>query len=193
MIPATGGRLGGLVSRRTFLRAAGSGSVSLAAPAVPRTAAAAQPVRVGSLADLSGPTSTDSGTMTIYSAQLAIEDFGPQVLGRPIELLTADDQNKADVGSVIARKWLGEDGASAIISNSFSPLGLVVKRMCEERQKPFLVGSTASSAFTQAECSPFTVAFGVNSYCMPKAVVSALLRQQARCCTTYVRFKLRER
>jgi branched-chain amino acid transport system substrate-binding protein len=101
--------------------------------------------------------------MTIYAAQLAIEDFGPEVLGRPIELLTADDQNKADVGSVIARKWLDEDGASTIISNSFSPLGLAVKRMCEERKKPFLMGSTASSAFTQAECSPFTVAFGVNS------------------------------
>lgn len=116
--------------------------------------------------------------MTIYSAQLAIEDFGPQVLGRPIELLTADDQNKADVGNVIARKWLDEDGAAAIISNSFSPLGLAVKRMYEDRKKPFLMGSTASSAFTQVECSPFTVAFGVNSYCMPKAVVSALLKKK---------------
>jgi regulator of protease activity HflC (stomatin/prohibitin superfamily) len=61
--------------------------------------------------------------MTICSAQLAIEDFGPQVLGRPIELLTADDQNKADVDTVIARKWLDDDNAVAIISNSFSPLG----------------------------------------------------------------------
>jgi branched-chain amino acid transport system substrate-binding protein len=116
--------------------------------------------------------------ITIYSAQLAIEDFGPQVLGRPIELLTADDQNKADVGSVIAGKWMDDDGATAIISNSFSPLALAVKRMCEDRRKPFLMGSTASSAFTQIECSPFTVAFGVNSYCMPKAVVSALLKRK---------------
>ena len=166
------------LSRRTILLAAGSGSAGLAAPALLRTAAAASPVRIGSLADLSGPTSTDSGMMTIYSAQLAMEDFGPTVLGRPIELLTADDQNKADVGSVIARKWLDEDGASTIISNSFSPLGLAVKRMCQDRQKPFLMGSTASSAFTQAECSPFTVAFGVNSYSMPKAVVTAMLEQK---------------
>ena len=173
------------LSRRTMLLAAGGGAalvaplvVPLAAPALIRSAAAASPVRIGSLADLSGPTSTDSGMMTIYSAQLAIEDFGPTVLGRPIELLTADDQNKADVGSVIARKWLDEDGASTIISNSFSPLGLAVKRMCQDRQKPFLMGSTASSAFTQAECSPFTVAFGVNSYSMPKAVVTAMLEQK---------------
>jgi branched-chain amino acid transport system substrate-binding protein len=142
-----------------------------------RAATATEPVRIGSLADLSGPTSTDSGMMTIYSAQLAIEDFGPQILGRPIELLTADDQNKADVGSVIARKWLDQDGASTIISNSFSPLGLSIKRMCVDRQKPFLMGSTASSAFTQDECSPLTAAFGVNSYCMLKAVVSALLKK----------------
>src|ERR1700722_11999908 len=106
MISAWSGALRGAISRRKILLAAGSVGVSLAAPAILRTtAAAAQPVRVGSLADLSGPTSTDSGMMMIYSAQLAIEDFGPQVLGRPIELLTADDQNKADVGSVIARKW----------------------------------------------------------------------------------------
>ena len=175
MISARGFLPGRAVARRTLLRAGGA---VLAAPAILRTAAAANPVRIGSLADLSGPTSTDSGMMTIYSAQLAIEDFGPQVLGRPIELLTADDQNKADVGSVIARKWLDEDGASTIISNSFSPLGLSVKRMCQDRQKPFLMGSTASSAFTQAECSPFTVAFGVNSYSMPKAVVTALIKQK---------------
>ena len=161
-----------IASRRTLMTAA------LAAPALLGKAAAASPVRIGSLSDLSGPTSTDSGMMTVYSAQLAIEDFGPTVLGRPIELLFADDQNKADIGSVIARKWLDEDGASTIISNSFSPLGLAVKRMCEDRKKPFLIGSTASSAFTQAECSPFTVAFGVNTYSMPKAVVSALLRQK---------------
>ncbi len=161
-----------IATRRSLMTAA------LAAPALAHSAAAASPVRIGSLSDLSGPTSTDSGMMTVYSAQLAIEDFGPTVLGRPIELLFADDQNKADIGSVIARKWLDEDGASTIISNSFSPLGLAVKRMCEDRKKPFLVGSTASSAFTQAECSPFTVAFGVNTYSMPKAVVSALLRQR---------------
>ncbi len=169
-------RPGGAISRRTILLTAGS--ASLAAPAILRSAAAASPVRIGSLADLSGPTSTDSGMMTVYSAQLAIEDFGPQVLGRPIELLTADDQNKSDIGSVIVRKWLDEDGASAIISNSFSPLGLAIKRMCEDRKKPCLLGATASSAFTQAECSPFTIVFGVNSYCMPKAVVSALLEQK---------------
>lgn len=176
MISVRSASPGPTVSRRTFLAAASS--AGLAAPAVLRTAVAAAPVRIGSLADLSGPTSTDSGMMTVYSAQLAIEDFGPQVLGRPIELLFADDQNKADIGSVIARKWLDEDGASTIISNSFSPLGLSVKRMCQDRQKPFLMGATASSTFTQAECSPMTVAFGVNSYCMPKAVVSALLQQK---------------
>ena len=65
--------------------------------------------------------------ITVYAAQLAIEDFGRTVLGRPIELLFADDQNNADIGTAIARKWLDEDGASAMISNSFSPLGLSVE------------------------------------------------------------------
>jgi branched-chain amino acid transport system substrate-binding protein len=165
------------LSRRSLLFSSGTAALSLAAPGIIRPAAALDPVRIGSLADLSGPTSTDSGMITVYAAQLAIEDFGPTVLGRPIELLFADDQNNADIGTAIARKWLDEDGASAMISNSFSPLGLSVKRMCQDRQKPFLMGSTSSSAFTQAECSRMTVVFGVNTYCMPKGVVSALLKK----------------
>lgn len=161
--------------RRAALRLAGVSAASLCAPALVRPARAADPIRIGTLTDLNGPASTDTGIATVYAAQMAIEDFGGEVLGRPVELLSADDQSKPDVGLTIARKWLDEDGASAIISNTLSSIGIGLKRLCVDRNKPFLVGTTASSVFTQEECSPFTVAFGVNTYSMPKGVVSALL------------------
>lgn len=165
------------ISRRGVLRTGGLALPALCAPALLRSAWAAEPVRIGSLADLSGPTSTDTGMPTVYSAQMAIEDFGGEVLGRKVELLWADDQNKPDVGLGLARRWLDEQGASAIISNTISSTAIGVKRLCEERQKAFLVGTSASSVFTQEECSPFTVVFGVNTYSMPKGVVSALVAQ----------------
>ncbi len=163
------------ISRRAAMRMAG-GSAALLAPGV-RRARAAEPVRIGSLTDLSGASSVDSGMPTVYSAQMAIEDFGGEVLGRKVELLFGDDQNKPDIGLGLARKWLDEQGAAAVISNTLSSTGLGVKQMCEARQRVFMVGSSGSSAFTQAECSPLTVAFGVNTYSMPKGVVSALLKQ----------------
>jgi len=164
-------------SRRSVLKRSAALATTLAAPALLRTARAVEPVRIGSLADLSGPSSTDSGPISIYSAQLAIEDFGGQVLGRPVELLTIDDQNNPDVGIGAARKWLDDDGASAIISNTLSSIAISIKKLCEDRKKVLLLGITGSSIFSQEECSPMMAIFGVNSYCMPKGVVTALLKQ----------------
>jgi len=164
-------------SRRSVLKRSATLATTLAAPALLRTARAVEPVRIGSLADLSGPSSTDSGPISIYSAQLAIEDFGGQVLGRPVELLTIDDQNNPDVGIGAARKWLDDDGASAIISNTLSSIAISIKKLCEDRKKVLLLGITGSSIFSQEECSPMMAIFGVNSYCMPKGVVTALLKQ----------------
>lgn len=162
----------GIIERRAALAGL---SAALCTPALIRPARAADPIRIGSLTDINGPASTDTGIATVYAAQLAIEDFGGEVLGRKVELLWADDQSKPDVGLSIARKWLDEDGASAIISNTLSSIGIGLERLCVDRNRPFLVGTTASSVFTQEQCSPFTVVFGVNTYSMPKGVVSALL------------------
>jgi branched-chain amino acid transport system substrate-binding protein len=163
------------VKRRTALRLGGLAAVGLCTPAIIHSAQAADVIRIGTLTDLNGPASTDTGMPTVYAAQMAIDDFGGEVLGRKVQLLSADDQSKPDIGLTLARKWLDEDGATTIISNTLSSIGIGVKRLCVDRQKPFLVGTTASSVFTQEECSPLTVAFSVNTYSMPKGVVSALL------------------
>lgn len=163
------------IPRRGVLQAAGLAVPALCTPSLIRPARAADPVRIGSLADLSGSSSTDTGMPTVYAAQMAIQDFGGEVLGRKVELLWADDQSRPDVGLALARKWLDEDGASALISNSLSSIGIGMKHLCEERRKAFLVGTSASSTFTQEQCSPFTVVFGVNTYSMPKGLVSALV------------------
>jgi branched-chain amino acid transport system substrate-binding protein len=162
-------------SRRSFLKTTGAAVAGLGMPGITRGAHAAGPVK--SLTDLSGATSTDTGPITIYAAQMAIDDFGGKVLGRPIELLTIDDQSNPDIGVSTARQWLDADGASAIISNTLSSIAINIKKLCEDRKKVLLIGTSASSVFSQEECSPASVIFGVNTYCMPKGVVSALLKR----------------
>ncbi len=159
-------------SRRRFLRT--TAAVAATGAMIP-SAHAADPVRIGVITDLSGPSSGDTGMAAVYAAQFAVQDFGPKVLGRDIEVVVADDQGKPDVGLSIVRQWLDQQGVATVIGNTISSEGIGIKRLCEDRKRPFLVGTSASSVFTQEECSPFTVVFGVNTYSMPKGVVAALL------------------
>lgn len=82
-------------------------------------ASAAEPsngaVRIGVLNDQAGPYSDPQGPGSVASAQLAIKDFGGQVLGKPVELVVGDHQNKADIGASIARKWIDVDGVDALV------------------------------------------------------------------------------
>ena len=72
-------------------------------------------IKIGIMADQSGPYADNGGPGSAEAARMAIEDAGGQVLGRKIELLVADDQNKPDVGVAVARKWLDQDGVDAIV------------------------------------------------------------------------------
>ena len=76
---------------------------------------AATPIRIGVLADMSGIFQGNSGKGATVAAQLAVEDAGGKVLGRPIELLTADHQDKADIAGAIARRWYDQEGVVAIV------------------------------------------------------------------------------
>ena len=112
---------GPMLSRRGLLAAA---------PALTALQARGQttgaPVRIGVLADMSGPYADNTGPGLVLATQMAVEDFGGQVLGRPVRVEFADDQNKPDVGLGIARRWLAEDGVQAIVGGSASSITLAV-------------------------------------------------------------------
>src|SRR5690349_48585 len=111
------------LSRRALLAAgAALGSGLTARRGLAQGAAA--PLKVGVLCDFSGLYADDTGPGLLLSVQLAVQDFGAQVLGRPVTVLFADDQNKPDVGTGIARRWLDEDGVQAIVCGSASSITL---------------------------------------------------------------------
>src|ERR1700721_4420157 len=89
----------------------------LASPAVAQDKSTA-PIKIGVLADMSGIYQGPSGKGAAVAVQLAIEDMGGKVLGRPIEILTADHQNKTDIGSAIATPWEDQQGVSALVDSA---------------------------------------------------------------------------
>ncbi|MGA0598955.1 ABC transporter substrate-binding protein [Enterovirga sp. CN4-39] len=141
------------ISRRSVLA---GGSAILAGPAIVGRSAWAQsgtPVRVGVLSDLSGQLSDYSGPTCVTAAEMAAEDMGGKVLGRPIQILSADHQNKADIGANIARGWLDRDGVGAIADLPNSSVALAVQHLAAERGKVTLLSGPASGQLMNEACS----------------------------------------
>jgi branched-chain amino acid transport system substrate-binding protein len=154
--------LGGLLLPASPLRAQGvSGDV----------------IKIGIMNDQTGPYSDNCGPGAVAAARLAVGDFGGAVNGKKIELVTADDQNKPDIGVAIALRWLDNEGVDAIVGCSASSIALAVQDIMKARKKPYLLAGTAGSFFTNDKCSPMTTQWMVDTYAQPKATVKALLAQ----------------
>lgn len=130
------------ISRCTVL--AGLGTLGLPALTT-RSASAADPVKIGVLSDLSGTLSDYRGPTCITAAQMAAEDFGGSVLGRPIQIVSADHQNKADIGAAIARKWFDVEGVSAIADLPNSSVALAVQHLASGERSRSSAGPPAGS------------------------------------------------
>ncbi len=111
-------------------------------------AALAQPVRIGVLTDLNGMVADVSGPGSVVAAKLAVEDFGPTVLGRPIEVIAGDHQNKPDVGASIARQWFDRDGVDVILDLPNSSVALAVESVAKEHQKIIITSAGLSVDIT---------------------------------------------
>jgi branched-chain amino acid transport system substrate-binding protein len=139
------------LNRRALMAGAAGG---LCLPALlPRAARAGEPVKVGVLSDLSGNLSDYSGPTCVTAAQMAAEDAGGTVLGRPIEIVSADHQNKADIGAGIARRWFDIEGVSAIADLPNSSVALAVQHLASERGKVTLLCGPASGQLMNEGCS----------------------------------------
>ena len=134
-------------------------------------------VRIGVMADQTGPYSGNGGPGSSLAVKMAVEDFGGKVLGNPVEVLVADDQNKPDVGLNIARKWLDTEKVDTIVGGSASSIALGVSSLLKERKKPYLIAGTVSAELTNKSCSPMNFQFLTDTYALPKAGVQSLMKQ----------------
>lgn len=135
------------------------------------------PVKIGVLGDMSGAYADASGQGSVVAAQLAIEDFGGSVLGKPIELVSADHQNKAAVGANIARRWYDREGVTMITDLTNSAVAIAVQNVSRERKRMNLVTSTASTALTNEECSPYGAHWTFDAYALSAGTARAIVEE----------------
>ena len=158
---------------RTFAMAAAIGAAFLATPA---GAQQDKPVRLGVLNDQSGIYADLSGQGSVIAARMAVEDFGGKVLGRPVEVVFADHQNKPDVGASLAARWYDVDGVDAIFDVPVSSVALAVQGVARERKRLVLFSAAGSSDLTGKECSPYGTQWTFDSYALAKGTASAVTK-----------------
>jgi branched-chain amino acid transport system substrate-binding protein len=136
-------------------------SMILAAAVVTAASASAQVsddiVKIGVLTDMNGPASAATGRGSLIAAQMAIDDFGKQVAGKPILLISADHQNKPDVGATLARRWYDVEQVDLIVDVPVSAVGLAVQNVANEKHRLFITQSTGTSDFHGKYCSPYAI------------------------------------
>ena len=145
----------------------------LAAPA-----RAADSFVIGVMNDESGPYADLAGPGSVEIARMAVEDFGGAVLGKPVELLAADHQNKVDVGLAIARKWYDEQGARAIFDITNSGVALAIQALAKERNRLVIFDSASSSDLTGKACSPNGIQWNADNWSNGVALMRLLIREK---------------
>lgn len=140
-------------------------------------AQSSQPLRVGVLADLSGLYADIGGPGAVEATRMAVEDFGGRVLGRPVEVLSADTQNKPDVASGIARQWYDTESVAMIVDLPSSPIALAVQGLAREKNRVSVVTGAGADTLTGAACSPTGAHWVYDTYSTGKATADAVLRR----------------
>ncbi len=130
-----------------------------------------KPFRIGVSNDQSGPYADQGGPGSAEAARMAAEDFGGAVLGRQIEILVADNQNKPDVAGQVARRWFDVDGVSAIVDGGSSAAGLASQLAATERRRVMLVTGGTAPDFVGKHCSPYGTQWASSSYSMANSIV----------------------
>ena len=152
----------------------------LALLAVPAFAQTPPPLRIGMEEDLSTSMASVYGQGAVVAAQMAVEDFGPEVIGRRIELLTGDGQSKPDVASALVRQWFDQQDVQMVTGLSNSAIGLAVQAMAREKNRISITTGSGATEFTGAQCSPNGLHWVIDTYAIDHAVPAPLLRESAK-------------
>lgn len=134
-------------------------------------------VKIGILNDQSGVYADFGGKWSYEAAKMAVEDFGGKVKGVPIEVVTADHQNKADIASNIARQWYDTEQVDAIMELTTSSVALAVQGISQEKKKIDIVTGAATSDLTGKSCSPYGFHWAYDTHALAVGTGGALVQQ----------------
>ncbi len=134
-------------------------------------------VKIGVLNDRSGVYADLAGEGSVVAARMAVEDFGGTVLGQPIEIISADHQNKPDVGASIAREWFDVQNVDLIVDVPTSSVALAVQEVAREKNRIFMNSTAGSTALTNEHCSPVGFHWTYDTRALAVGTATALLEQ----------------
>ena len=162
------------LDRRHFLAAAAASPLAASLPMTGARAQAANTIKIGVLNDMSGPFRDISGPTSVVATRTAVQDFGSR--GFTVEVLSADHQNRPDVGVSISRQWLDRDGVDVIVDVPNSAVALAVNGVVRERNKVYLNSTAATVELTGAQCSPNTVHWTYDTWMLSRSTGGAMVR-----------------
>jgi branched-chain amino acid transport system substrate-binding protein len=110
-------------------------------------------VKIGVLNDQSGPNADLGGPGSVVAARMAAEDFGGTVLGKPVAIVFADHQNKADIGAAIARQWFDQDHVDMVVDFSNSSVALAVEQLAKDKNRIAIANAVGTTDFTGKACT----------------------------------------
>jgi branched-chain amino acid transport system substrate-binding protein len=134
-------------------------------------------VKIGVLTDMNGPSSTPTGQGSATAAQMAIDDFGGTVLGKPITLVVGDHQLKPDVGASIARRWYDVDQVDLIVDVPVSAVGLAVQTIANEKKKLFIAHATGTADFHGKFCSPYAIQWVFDTHALATGTAQTVVKR----------------
>ncbi len=150
----------------------------LAATACVGTASAADDViRIGFITDMSGPYADTDGPGGLEAIRMAVADAGGQVLGKKIEVLSADHQNKADIAATQVRSWIDQDHIKLLIGGVNSATALAMNNIVAEKKVPYINIAAATARLTNENCTPYTVSYEYDTVALARGTGSAVVAQ----------------
>jgi branched-chain amino acid transport system substrate-binding protein len=154
----------------------GLAAVGFGAPAA-RAQISDNVVKIGVLNDQSGLYADLGGPGSVVAARMAVEDFGGTVLGKPVEIVFADHQNKSDVGAAVAREWFDVGKVDMAIGFDHSAVALAVEQLAFERNRIAIAGAVGSTAFTGKSCTPTEASWIYDSYALTTSLAKAIVAE----------------
>jgi branched-chain amino acid transport system substrate-binding protein len=134
-------------------------------------------VRIGVLNDQSGLYADLGGPGSVVAARMAVEDAGGKVLGKPVEIVFADHQNKADIGVAVARQWFEIGKVDMAIGFDNSSVALAVEQLAAEHNRIAIAGAVGSTAFTGKSCTPTEASWIYDSYALTTSLAKSIVAQ----------------
>ncbi|MCZ2136536.1 MAG: ABC transporter substrate-binding protein [Burkholderiales bacterium] len=150
-------------------------AIALGVAAIAVSAQAQEKVKIGFVTDMSSLYADVEGKLGAAAIQMAIDDFGGKALGQPIELLSADHQNKADIAASKAREWIDTAGVTMIFGGTNSSTALATAKVALEKKRVYINNGAASSALTNEQCSPYTVHYAYDTVALAKGTGGAVV------------------